>query len=70
MKTVQIKTTLKCQGCVDAAKPHLDANENIKSWKVDLSGPVKILHAEVEDGKSETVIESLKAAGYDGEVQA
>jgi len=68
MQTLKFKTTVKCEGCINAITPYMRAIEGIESWKVDLSSPDKILEVTVLNGEtkniSDAVISGLKEAGY------
>ncbi|GIZ15019.1 heavy-metal-associated domain-containing protein [Capnocytophaga catalasegens] len=68
MDKMQFKTNFKCQGCVDKVAKEFDMNEQIKSWKVDLTSSDKTL--EVETSLSESEIQALVSkAGYKAEVK-
>ncbi len=65
MKTILVKTNLKCNGCIAAVKPALDAIEGLKSWEVDLSSPDRTLRAEVNGEAVESEIRAaLEKSGY------
>ncbi len=67
MKTYQFKTNINCSGCVAQITPYLDANNEIKSWKVETLKPEKILTVET-DHLSEEMIETIvKNAGFKAE---
>lgn len=66
MATTHFKTNLKCNGCIAAVKPSLDAIEGLTTWEVDLASPEKELTAEIDsEAVSEKVITAFKAAGYE-----
>ncbi len=44
-----IKFALQTVGCVAAVTPHLNANNEIKSWEVDTANPQKVLTVETEN---------------------
>ncbi|HPG32586.1 MAG: cation transporter [Lentimicrobiaceae bacterium] len=65
MKIVTFKTNLKCNGCIAAVKPALDAIETIHHWEVDLTHADKLM--QVESDSEEDTIKISKAfseAGY------
>jgi len=68
MQTLKFKTTVKCEGCINAITPYMKTIQGIESWKVDLSSPDKILEVNVLNGESKSitdaVISGLKEAGY------
>ena len=68
MQTFKFKTSLKCNGCVNAIKPYMDAIKGIESWKVDLDSTdkiVEVVFTEVSDEKiTDAVIKGIKQAGY------
>lgn len=57
------KTNIKCGGCVSKVKPYLDGLKEIRSWKVDLDSPDRILTVEGEISGG-LVIKAIAAAGY------
>lgn len=66
MATTHFKTNLKCNGCIAAVKPSLDAIEGLTTWEVDLASPEKELTAEIDsEAVSEKIISAFKAAGYE-----
>ncbi|WP_020531092.1 heavy-metal-associated domain-containing protein [Flexithrix dorotheae] len=65
MKTIKYKTTINCNGCVNAVSPFLNELENIDSWKVDVNHPDKILEVVLDDRDEKTVIKTVKKAGFE-----
>jgi len=66
METIHFKTNLKCNGCIAAVKPSLDAIEGLSKWDVDLSSPDKLLNVEVDsESISEKIVSAFKEAGYE-----
>lgn len=63
----QFKTNINCGGCVAAVTPHLNANNEIKSWSVDTANPQKVLKVETENLSDENIREIVKKAGYKAE---
>jgi copper chaperone CopZ len=69
MKTLRFKTTVKCNGCLNAVTPFLNQEGLIKSWKVDLIHPDKILEITADDSLlPERVITLVEYAGYKAEI--
>ena len=62
MKTLKFKTSLKCNGCVNAIKPHLDKVEGIVSWNVDLKNPNKIVEVTTDTASVEEIQKAIEAA--------
>src|SRR4051794_17538696 len=62
MATRSYTTNLRCAGCLDAIRPHLDATPGVQSWSVDL-GPEKRLTVE-GDAEPEAIRAALGKAGY------
>ncbi len=63
----QFKTNINCGGCVAAVTPHLNANSDIKSWKVDTANPQKVLSVETDQLSDEMIKEIVNKAGYKAE---
>jgi len=68
MKSIQFKTNIKCNGCIDSIKPSIDAIKEIKSWKVFLDVQEKTLEVDYEniseDKISIAVQNAVTKAGY------
>lgn len=65
MSTLIFKTSIKCGACIAAISPALDALLEIKSWKVDLSSPERLLEIEAAESlDAGQIIEALKGKGY------
>lgn len=64
MKILRFKTNLKCNGCIRAITPAIESLKDIESWKVELENPDKVLEINSLDDISDSVIESIKKAGY------
>jgi copper chaperone len=64
MKTMEFKTSLKCNGCVERITPGMNALEGIISWEVDLTVPVKILKVESLEENESGIIAVLGEKGY------
>ncbi len=66
MQTLKFKTTIKCNGCINAVTPYLEKSNNISKWSVDLENPERIMTVETE-GDAEEVKALLNDAGYKAE---
>jgi len=64
MKILRFKTSLKCGGCVNAITPGLNTLPEIEKWNVDLENPDKVLEVEASKDISQTIMDSVKKAGY------
>lgn len=64
---MKFKTNINCDSCVAKVTPVLEANEQVKNWKVDTGNPDKILTVEGEKVDVEELIHSLKKIGYTAE---
>ena len=68
MQTLRFKSSLKCNGCVNAIKPGMDAINGIKRWRVFLDVQDKTIEVDLGDSNSEeiakTVTEAVTKAGY------
>ena len=68
MDTIKFKTSLKCNGCINAIKPGMDAIEGIESWEVFLDVADKVLEVEynnvTENEIKEKIESAVKKAGY------
>jgi copper chaperone len=64
MKKYQFKTNIMCAGCIEKVTPYLSANNEIKSWSVDIKNPNKILTIETDNLTDEMIREIVKQAGY------
>jgi len=67
MKTLRFKSSLKCNGCVNAIKPAMEAIDDVKSWRVFLDVSDKIIEIETEGSEekvSKEVQEAVTKAGY------
>ncbi len=63
----QFKTNINCGGCVAAVTPHLNANSEIRSWKVDTQNPNKILTVDTDNLTAERVKQIVEKAGFKAE---
>jgi len=55
---------LKSGACIRAIIQGLESLNFIEKWSVDLENPDKVLEIEASEDISESVIESVKKAGY------
>jgi len=70
MKTLKFKTNVNCGGCIATVTPYLNKLSGLDKWSVDTSNPNKILTVETADLDPAVIIDTLKEAGYKGEVIA
>lgn len=67
MKTIILKTNLKCSGCIASVRPGLDTVEGLSSWEIDITDPDRPLKAEVESDDVEArIIQVLEKSGFKG----
>jgi len=65
MRTIDLKTNIHCQSCVDEVKPKLDSEQSISKWQVDTKSADKILHVEGKNINNEDVIQLVRKSGYE-----
>ena len=68
METLKFKTNIKCGSCIAAVTPYLNQVSEIKSWEVDTANPDKILTVESVSQNAQTIIATIRQAGYNAEV--
>lgn len=68
MQTLRFKTSLKCNGCVQAIKPGMESITEIDSWRVFLDIQDRILEVDFNESDdsdiANKVIDTVKKAGY------
>ena len=70
MSTQRFTTNLRCEGCVAAIKPILDADPAIKSWSADVASPDKIITIESANKLSLDAVNALLSkAGYQAKTE-
>lgn len=70
MPTQRFSTNLRCEGCVAALKPVLDAAPGIKSWSADVSSPDKIVTIESDNKLAFDAVNALlNKAGYQAKAE-
>ena len=62
MQTLRFKTSLKCNGCVNAIKPSMDTISGIKTWRVFLDVQEKTLEVDLDNSNSEQIANAVKEA--------
>ncbi len=63
--TQRFTTNLRCEGCVAAIKPVLDADTAIKSWSAEVLSPEKVITLESDHALSLATVNALLGkAGY------
>ena len=67
MKRLRFKSSLKCNGCINAIKPGMETIDDINAWRVFLDVEDKIIEVET-GGDEETITNSVQEvvtkAGY------
>lgn len=61
---MKFKTNAKCSGCVAAIGAKLNALMSSDDWSIDLSDPNKVLEVKNTAIDAETVLASVKEAGF------
>jgi hypothetical protein len=68
--TQRFTTNLRCEGCIAAIKPVLDADPAIKSWSAEVSSPEKVLTLESDHALSLSSVNALLGkAGYQAKAE-
>jgi copper chaperone len=65
MEKILFKTSLKCNGCIQAITPGIESIPEVQNWKVDLESPDKVLEVTATVDISGKVLENVKKAGYE-----
>lgn len=68
MTQLKFKSTIKCGGCISTVQPELNNLPGVESWEVDIMHPDKILTVNSSTGDAQSVIDALKAVGYQAEL--
>ena len=69
MSTFQFKTNINCGSCIKSVTPFLNELDNVDTWKVDTENPDKILSVELDDENVSSVVDAVKKAGFNIELQ-
>ena len=64
MNTIQVDTDIHCGSCVDKLSSHLDQDDKIKDWSVDLDNTVKKLTVTGDGISDDYINEVLSKEGY------
>ena len=67
MKTIEVKTNIRCSSCIAKVTPVLNEAVGEKNWKVDTTNPKKVLTVTTEYLSETDVIETVEKAGYKAE---
>lgn len=67
METVQLKTNIKCGGCVATVTPYLNQAVGEGNWQVDTQNPNKVLTVKTEGVTPEAVQQAVQQAGFKAE---
>ena len=65
---IQVKTSVKCVGCVAKIGQNLNQFLTPEQWSLDLSNPDKLLTVNA-DVPAERVVEAVRAAGFKAELR-
>jgi len=68
MTQLEFKSNIKCGGCISTVQPELNNLPGVESWEVDILHPDKILTVRSSTGDAQSVIDALKAVGYQAEL--
>ena len=68
MKKYQFKTNINCGGCIKAVTPFFNKEADIVNWEVDTDSADKILTVETSSLTEDNIIEIVKKAGFEAEV--
>jgi len=64
MNTYKFNTNINCGSCINAVTPFLNEVDNLDHWEVNTENPDKVLTVILDNTNTESVIESVKKAGY------
>ena len=64
METIQLKTNIKCSGCISQATSFLNEAVGEDNWEVDIQNPNKILTVTADNVSKSDVMKALEKAGY------
>ncbi len=62
--TLQFKTNIKCNGCINTVTPFLNSIQGIERWEVNLNDPDRILTVIANEASSPEIMEAIEKAGY------
>lgn len=63
METVNLKTDIKCLGCIEQVTPYLNEVAGEDNWEVDIQNPLKILTVNGETNVAK-IREAVSKAGF------
>jgi len=66
MKTIKLKTTIKCDGCIAKVTPFLNEAVGKDQWQVNTLDPSKILTVHSDQDPSK-IIKAVQEAGFKAE---
>jgi copper chaperone CopZ len=64
METIQLKTNIKCGGCIAAVTTVMDELTGAGNWTVDTTTPDKIMTVTTEAVTAAQIAQALEQAGY------
>ena len=64
------KTNIHCGNCIAKITPFLEGVVEIESWSIDLNDPDRILQVTLRQDQSSKVIDAIRQAGFEIELQS
>jgi copper chaperone CopZ len=64
METIQLKTNIKCGGCIAAVTNVMNDLTGEGNWTVDTTTPDKIMTVTTENVTAQQITQVLEQAGY------
>jgi copper chaperone CopZ len=64
METIQLKTNIKCSGCIAKATPFLNEVVGEDNWEVNIKDPNKVLIVAADKVTKNDIIKAVEKAGY------
>ena len=64
-----VSSHLSCGSCIKSVTPFLNELDNVDAWKVDAENQDKILTVEIDDENVSSVLNAVKKAGFNIELQ-
>jgi copper chaperone CopZ len=64
METIQLKTNIKCSGCIAKATPFLNEVVGEDNWEVNIKDPNKVLTVAADKVTKNDIIKAVEKAGY------
>lgn len=67
METIQLKTNIKCGGCIATVTPFLNETVGEGNWQVDTANPNKVLTVTADGVAPGAVEQAVRQAGFRAE---